>query len=477
MRVGSRGWVVAAWATLLMAANAQAEPHDSRQNIERGLLPAVQIPGRGDQAWTLRDRMDYYHVPGVSIAIIDDGKVAWTGAYGTRAAGYDAPLTPRHSFQAASISKPIAALVAILLVERGKVGLDNDLGKYLKSWGIGRISEAGTAPVTLRGLLSHTAGVNVPSFPGYAAGEPVPTSLQLLNGIPPAKSAAVRIEAIPGSRFQYSGGGYQLIERLIEAVTGKPFVDMARMLVFEPLKMRASGYAAPEKASAALGHGFNGSPINGGWKTYPENAAAGLWSTPADLARFAIAIMESSRGRPSSLLRRESALAMMAPPFEGAAGLGVGVHGQGASLYFDHSGWTSGYRSYLVAFPPLGDGIVVMTNGNGGDLLIKEIVRAAAKAYGWPAFAPESRQAAALSARDLDAFSGTYAIAEAGFSLTVAREDDHLIVSTPRGSRFTFFPSGPSSFFAIEDGSVMEFKDSSDGAKLVETWGLAGRRQ
>ena len=353
--------------------------------IERGLIGDL-----GDPPWKrmrLLDRMAHYNVPGVSIAAINDYQIEWVRGYGVLEAGTSEPVTPETLFQAASIAKPVVAVAALHHVERGLVELDGDVNRRLVSWQVPENESTAQEKVTLRRLLSHSAGVTVHGFRGYAEGEEVPTLQQILDGEPPANSLPIRVNAVPGTRARYSGGGYVIVQQLLEDVTGEPFPQIMRGTVLEPWGMAASTFEAPlpeeSWAIAATGHRVDGAPIPGRWHTYPEmGSGASMWTTPSDMARFAIAVMDSFGGRSNQILSREMTREMLTPQIE-SHGLGPAVLDDGGDrFYFQHAGGNDGYKTVLVAYPKRGQGVVVMTNSDSGEALWREILNSVSVEYG-----------------------------------------------------------------------------------------------
>lgn len=366
------------------------------RRIESGITPA--LTGSATRPQSLADRMRALKVPGVSVALIRRGRIAWTKGWGVRDAGTCAPVTSDTIFQAASISKPIAALLVLRLAEQGKLNLDSDVNASLKRWRMPGDARFPPGHVTLRQLLSHTAGVGVHGFMGYPPGTPLPNLVQMLDGKPPANSAAVRLEARPDAGFSYSGGGYVILQTLIEDVTGMPFAELARREVLTPLRMLRSQFAQPlgraAQANAASGHD-GGDPFRDRVYVYPELAAAGLWSTPADLARLLIDVRAAPK-EPGHIVSPRTAADMLAP-VAGVSGLGFQLWGQGPSRRFGHYGGNLGFLSQAWISETSGDGIVVMTNGEGGMTLADDITRAIADELGWTEFRSRSL-AAALAA-------------------------------------------------------------------------------
>lgn len=341
---------------------------------------------------SLSARLSQTATPGASLCVIDGWQIAWSRACGRRARDDATPVTPETRFQAASLSKPVFALAVLRLVAAGTLDLDADVNAYLTSWQVPAV--AGWQPrVTLRQLLSHTAGTNLEHLIGYPAGGPWPTLVQALDGAPPANHPPVRVERLPGLQVQYSGGGTMIAQQAVVDRLGRPFAALMDALVLAPLGMTASSFAQPPDAAAelALGHPWNGVAIPGGWHVYPEQAAAGLWSTPTDLARVGLEMMRAATGRGSALglpqaLAAEMLRAQLAdtPLDERAPGLGWFRSGDGARLMFGHRGWNEGYVSELRCYPATGQGAAVMLNANQGAPLRDEIMAALGRDYGWP---------------------------------------------------------------------------------------------
>jgi CubicO group peptidase (beta-lactamase class C family) len=388
-----------AWLALPLAAGqstqAGAASVDARiARIERGLLG--ETIAKGEAGMALADRMAFYQTPGVSVAVIHDGRIEWARGYGVVQAGTSTAVTPQTLFQAASISKSVAAFAAMRLVEQGVLRLDLDVNSRLVSWKIPDNAYTQNRPVTLRDLLNHSAGLTVHGFPGYLADAPVPTLLQVLDGAKPANTAPIRVDVRPGTMWRYSGGGFTVLQQLLIDVAGKPFPALASELALGPLGMRDSTCEQPLPARlggvAASGHRANGQLLPGRYHTYPEMAAAGLWTTPGDLARFAVEMLRGLKGE-SRLLTQATAREMVTPVL-GAYGLGLQLRGAGPAAGFAHGGANEGFRCLLVAYPQTGQGAVVMTNADRGNALAQELLRAIAREYGWSDFRPVEKGAA-----------------------------------------------------------------------------------
>jgi CubicO group peptidase (beta-lactamase class C family) len=342
--------------------------------MANSLLPAFVTADT--KPMRLPDRMRHYGVPGLSVAVVDRGQLVWAQAWGVVQVGQPAPLTPDTPMQAASISKAVAAVGALRLVDEGRLGLDVDLNTVLRAWQIPPGAQSPDKPVTLRRVLSHSAGFTVSGFVGYAPSAPVPSTLQVLDGLPPANSSAVRVDIAPGSQWRYSGGGFVVLQQLMEDSSGVPFFDLMQREVLTPASMVNSSFALPPAAlaQAAVGHD-KGVPVAGLRAVHPELAAAGLWTTPTDLARFTLALPQ--------LLQASTLDAALKPQFE-RSGLGFILEGQGPTQRFGHDGRNLGFEArWLADRVDGGRAVVVMANANGAMGLIGEVIRAIAQVQGW----------------------------------------------------------------------------------------------
>jgi CubicO group peptidase (beta-lactamase class C family) len=356
------------------------------EKVEHGLLSSY-----GDPPWKgmkLTERMQHFNIPGVSIAVINDFQLEWAKGYGELESGSSEPVTPDTLFQTGSIAKPVVAVATLNFVERGILQLDGDVNRSLVSWKIPANRFTEQENVTLRYLLSHSAGVTVKGFRGYARGEEVPDLQQILDGEPPANSFPIRVAAVPGTAHRYSGGGYMIVQQLLEDITDESFPQIMQETILDPWGMTASTFEStlPEelKVNTARGHRSDGTVIPGGWHTYPEMGAGGsLWSTPSEMAKFAIQVMQAYNGQADRVLSKNTAVEMLTPQI-GSRGLGPVLGNDGGDLfYFLHPGANDGFKSYLIAYPERGQGVVIMTNGDNGEPLADEIRRSVSITYGW----------------------------------------------------------------------------------------------
>lgn len=295
-------------------------------------------------------RLDPDAVPAVSVAVAVDHDVV-IEAWGVQASTL---------FQAASISKPVAAMAALRLAADGGLELDADVNQFLTSWQLP--GGTGDEPVTVRHLLSHCGGLSVHGFPGYQQQEALPSLTDMLDGLPPSNTPAVRRDGPPGREWRYSGGGYLVLQQLLEDVTGREFTDLAAELVLRPAGMTAASFAQPDPAGAAAPH-VEGRPE--AWRVYPEHAAAGLWCTPADLVHLAQATQVALAGGPGAILPTGLAMQMVTPGL-GGWGLGWYISGDGDGRTFRHDGGNYGYVCAMAGAIHGRNAAAVMTSSDRG---------------------------------------------------------------------------------------------------------------
>lgn len=433
----------------------------------------MRLADRPDTAFRLLDRMRYYHVPGLSIAVVDGFRIVYAAGFGVTQFGGTTPVDTNTLFLAGSISKPVFATGVLQLVEQDKLSLDDDINRWLKSWKLPESRFTQTEKVTLRRLLTHSAGLTVWGFPGYSMGGPIPTVQQVLDSTGPANTAPVRNDTMPGARWRYSGGGITIAQLMSTDVTGETFPALMKRLVLDPVGMRHSTYENPLPASrdreAASGHEQFDTPVPGRYHVYPEMAAAGLWTTAPDLARWALAVTRSYNGDKRSVLspamagQMISRLVQVAPP-NGSDywGLGVTVQGQGDSISFAHGGRDEGFVASVVMWPRLGRGLFVLTNGVSGSLL-NEISRAFADMYGVGGAPRVMRSVVARDSAVLAPFAGRYQFVSPSqrdtLRLEVSAASNMLRLWDPSLQRTRYLlPTGDDDFFDFDSAAIFTFQ-------------------
>jgi CubicO group peptidase (beta-lactamase class C family) len=322
--------------------------------------------------------MKKFNVPGVSVAVIKDFKIEWAKGYGVADVESGTPVTTDTLFQAASISKTVAAMASMKAIQNGKFALDQDINTILKSWKLPGAEFTTERPVTPRGLMSHTSGTGDGfGFPGYAPGAPLPTLQQILDGQSPSNVRQVRLERAPMTGFKYSGGAVTIEELALQDAMGKPFVEVAREFVLDPIGMTNSTYEQPLPASrqgqAARAHNRTGARMGDPWHVYPEHAAAGLWTTPTDLAKFLIEVQKTLQGQSTKVLTRPNMLEMVTPVGVGPFAVGFQISKTGEGWYFAHGGSNWGFQCIMMAHRIKGYGFAIMTNADSGGALAQEL--------------------------------------------------------------------------------------------------------
>jgi CubicO group peptidase (beta-lactamase class C family) len=455
-------------ALLLSAAPALAQNPDIHiRRIESAIAGSVRAKGMTIAAPTLAERMKALKVPGVSIAFFRNGRIEWARGV-TKIGG--APVTQDSLFQAGSISKPVAATAALQLVQQGKLSLDTDVNTYLKNWKVPQNKFTATKKVTLRGLVTHTAGLTVHGFPGYASNEAVPTLTQILDGAKPANTAPIRVDTVPGTKWRYSGGGYTVMQQMLIDQTGQSFPDLLQRNILTPAGMTRSTYRQPlpsqRRSEAATPYDADGEPVPGGAHTYPEMAAAGLWTTPSDLARYAIAIQNAYAGKPSSLLSQSMAQQMLARGGKGDYGLGPALGGN-AQPWFGHGGVDEGFVANLTAYYK-GDGVAIMTNSANGGQLGEEILRTIAQEYNWSDFQPKEIKTVAVASAQLDRYVGSYRLGPLTVTY-ITSSGDALFMQNSGASRSQILPESQTRWVRADTGDALNFSSVTQGkaTKLV----------
>jgi CubicO group peptidase (beta-lactamase class C family) len=460
----------------LLACNVWGQstpgPQDRIRAVETGLGPPVTVVGQPPDRRDLLAEMKRLHVPAVSIAIVQSGKIEWAKGYGiTREGGV--PVTPDTLFQAASITKSVTAMAALHLVEQGKLSLDAAIQTELKSWTLPQNSFTAQHPVTLRELLSNNAGTSVQGFDGYTAGEPIPTLKQILNGTKPSNSAPIVVEIAPGIEFHYSGGGFTIVQQAMIDSTGKAFPEIMKTIVLDPIGMHSSTYQQPIEPTKLRNVAFpvdaNGAPIPGGPHIYPEMAAAGLWTTPSDFARWIIEVQDSLEGKANHVLSPAMTRTMLTKATnmpdspDTGYGLGVAVLTIGGKPAFTHGGVNAGYQCTYFAYKN-GDGLVVMTNSDNGDTLIHEITTSIAHEYGWPD-PQEQRTFVTVPLIKQMQFVGKFAGKnDSNFEITSGKNSLQLSMNGDQPQ--PLLTSSPTSFFVTDSTLQMSFETPDRGVLI-----------
>lgn len=396
--------------------------------------------------------------PALSVAVVRGGRCAVSRAWGVRQPEGEEPATTTTRFMAGSVSKPVAATAALRLVAEGVLDLDEDLDARLLGWRVTRLD--GWQPtVTLRHLLSHTAGATVHGFAGYSRTEAVPGTAGVLSG--EGNSPPVVVDSLPGVRWRYSGGGTTVVQLLIEEATGRPFAEVLAELVLEPCGMTTATFAQPPPDELhpllAEGTGADGSPVPGGWHVYPEMAAAGLWCTPTDLAHWVVAVQQARAGSTGALLPPVLAKQMLSEQAPGW-GLGPKVSRAGEHPRFSHGGSNEGFLTLLEAGQCDGTGVVVMASSNGAGPLMNAVLDAVADVEEWPDFPLRPADTSAALGR----YAGSWQLAD-GRDVHVEAGAEGLLLHLPGQRPLPLSPQS-ASLWSTSVGMEVEFAPVDPGS-------------
>ena len=448
-----------------------------QNSVEQSLRFKVLFSNRKNQTMNLLDRMNYYNVNGISIAVINDGKIDWVDSYGIADAENGDKITTSTLFQAGSISKSITALGTLYLVQEGLVSLDEDVNKYLKSWHIPENKFTINEKVTLRRILSHSAGLTVSGFPGYEFGSTIPSVTQILDGVkPPVNTDAIRVDSIPGVIFRYSGGGTTIAQLLIEDMTGQPFHLWMEQYVLSKLGMALSTFDQyPQRPYfLSAGHDCRGNTVSGKHHIYPEMAAAGLWSSAEDIAKFTIYLINAFSGIDCQFLNKDLILEMLKPQIQAKGkhqpGLGVFLQNQDDEIVFEHGGQDHGFIALYRGLTRQKCGFVIMMNADAnGWYLMEEIANSIADVYQWKDFAPIYRSIGLSDKEHYKKFAGTYKSKENDRKIVIQTDNKKLFLKeAPEMPQIELYPDDKHHFFTQEGNHDIEFKSDTPNTLVMK---------
>jgi CubicO group peptidase (beta-lactamase class C family) len=457
----------------LIQLSSCTQAHDKISQVETNLQPHIAVEGEG--SYSLTDRMAFYHIKGLSIAVIKNYKILWAKGYGWADYDLQIPVTTQTLFQAGSISKSLNSIGVLKLVQNKKIDLFTDINAYLKSWKFPYDSLSKGKKITIANLLSHSAGLTVHGFGGYEKGAKIPTIEQVLDGKTPANSPAVRSMYEPGIKFEYSGGGTTISQLIVMDVTGQPYDQYMYNDVLEPLGMASSTYEQPpvNKNSKLVSAAYysNGKEVKGKYHIYPEQAAAGLWTNPTDLSKYIIETQLALAGKSHKVLNQQMTALRLTPYVDQSAALGVFIDNYTDSVkYFEHGGVDEGFISQYYGSFKDGNGVVVMTNTSSGGGIIPEIVNNVAKVYGFKGLEQNTKIYKTVGVPDVTllSYTGRYEL-EPHFVLTITKEGSNLFVQATGQDKLPIFPETQCKFFSKAVDAEVEFIKDGNGhiVKLV----------
>lgn len=417
------------------------------KSVENNILPNILV--KDDASFTIQQRMAYYHVRGVSIAVVHNYKIEWAKGYGWADEGLKKAVTTKTLFQAGSVSKSLNAIGVLKLVQDQKIDLYKDINEYLTSWKFPYDSISKNKKITIANLLSHTAGLTVHGFPGYEKREDLPALKQIFNGEKPANSPAIRSMFEPGLRYEYSGGGTTISQQIVMDVTHQPYDKYMYNTVLKPLGMTASSYTQPPVDTQGLlasGYDDKGGEVKGKYHIYPEQAAAGLWTNPTDLAKYIIETQLSLQGKSNKVLDQKTTQLRLTPYIDKSAAFGVFIDDLSGEKYFQHGGSDVGFMTQYYGSLDGGNGVVVMVNSDSAGIL-GEIVNSVANVYNFKGLNRSSvRETVTVPEDILQQYTGKYQLA-ANFILTVTHEGSRVYGQATGQDKLELFPESQTKFF------------------------------
>ncbi len=412
--------------------------------------------------FTLADRMKFYNAKGLSIAVIKDYKIEWAKGYGWADSSEHRPVTINTLFQAGSISKSLNGVGLLKLVQEGKLELNVDINTYLKSWQFPYDSLSKGKKITLANLLSHSAGLTVHGFDGYEKGDTIPTLLQILNGEKPANNKPIRSMFEPSSKTKYSGGGTTISQLILQDITGQAYDTYMWNNVLNSMGMSESFYTQPpptiKENLLATGYDNDGKVVKGKYHIYPEQAAAGLWTTPTDLAKYIIETQLSLQGKSNKVLSSETNKLRLTPYLNlgNDAAFGVYITKKGNEKYFEHSGSDEGFNAVYYGNMENGNGVVVMANSNNGDLVF-EVANSLAFDYNWKDFfAQQSKKVVTVNSKILKSYTGKYNLYRNTIIITLEKEGLMLRFNNNLKQKM-YFTSNTDFFIWEKAGTAFKF--------------------
>jgi CubicO group peptidase (beta-lactamase class C family) len=438
------------------------------QAVENNLMGFVQIDG--EPPYTIADRMAFYKVKGLSIAVIRNYRIDWAKGYGWADESAKIPVTTRTLFQAASISKSLNAVGVLKLAQEHKLDLNTDINAYLTSWKFPYDSLSKGKKITIAELLSHTGGLTVHGFQGYLPGTALPNLEQILDGKPPANNPPIRSMDEPGLHSVYSGGGTVISEQIVTDITHELYARYMEEAVLKPMGMTSSSFDQPfttiDSTLLATGYHVDGRAVSGKYHVYPEQAPAGLWTNPTDLAKYVIETQLALEGRSQKVLDEAMTRLRLTPYHDPSAALGVFIEDRNGTKYFQHGGGNDGFRSQYYGSLEGGNGVIVMVNSDNSAIM-NEVVNSVAEVYDMPGLnTTQLRKVVVVDDTALlQSYTGKYDFGH-GRVMTVTRVGKALSSQPVGDSRYPLYAESPAKFFVTVAPWEIEF--INDGSGKIE---------
>jgi len=440
------------------------EIEDRIKQVENNLDEWIQIVD-STNTYNLQQRMEYFKIRGLSIAVVHNYKIEWARGYGVMDTATQQPVTAQTLFQAGSISKSLNAVGVLKLMQDKKLDLYTDINTYLSSWKFPYDSLSKGKKITIANLLSHTAGLTIHGFPGYKRSDTIPSLPQVLNGKHPANTEAVRSQFEPGLRFQYSGGGTTISQLIVQDVTHEPYDEYMWKNVLKPLDMTMSSYTQPpskdKEKFIATGYRADGKEVEEKYHVYPEQAAAGLWTNPTDLAKYIVDTQLSLQGKSNKILSQEMTKLRLTPYIDSSAAFGVFIDEHGGEKYFGHNGADDGFLSAYTGTFESGNGVVVMVNSDNG-VLLSEVMNSVATVYGWKDYyKPVIKKIVSISDSVFNKYAGNYFLD--GDTINISEKGNEYFLTVNNSQTFKINFSSDTEFFSISIPIIFTFEKDEQG--------------
>jgi CubicO group peptidase (beta-lactamase class C family) len=447
------------------------------QQVEQNLASWVEI--ENTPKWNLQERMNYYKIKGISIAVIRDYKIDWVRGYGWADLAENRPVTTSTLFQAASISKSLNGFGILKLAQDKKIDIYTDINNYLRSWQFPYNSLSNGKIITIANLLSHTGGINISGFDGYTKIDSLPTIIQILNGEKPSNSDTVKSIFEPNLKYKYSGGGITISQLIIEDVSGKNYADFMESNILKPIGMQNSFYTntSSKNKLKLLATGYNGDKeVTMKYHIYPEEAAAGLWTNPMELSKFVIEVQKSLVGKSNKILSQKMTQLMLTPYVDNSSALGVFIEDKEGIKYFRHGGVNEGFTSLYFGSVENGNGAVVMCNSTDKTILY-EIINSIATIYKWKNYyKPIPKKVIKIDSMALSQYVGKYISNNREYK--ISQDKDNLFLEllgqkwqvyfTSKTDFFMYQAPGIEHQFIFNDSKIEAFEIKlNDGKSIV----------
>lgn len=433
---------------------------EKKIQLEAGIRGQVKFLGESDNFSSIADKMSEYKIPALSLAVINEGKIEWADMYQNANFPEEQELDCASIFQAASLSKPVTFLAALRMHSAGEIDLDKNIQNYLKDFEMPQGKQTAENPITFRNIFSHTSGITSGGYEGYAKDLALPSDLDVLKGSEGVNSPAIQVITPPNETLAYSGGAYTVSELALQDIFNEEFPEIMKKWILEPAGMEHSDFTQPLPESksnqVAKGYTQSGEVLDGGWRNYPEQAAAGLWSNAVDMSKFLIEIYNAYNGK-SSLFSQSDIKSMMSHERDGRA-YGFIVNRSGDDIAITHYGGNAGYRTGMTISLTNGNGLVYLMNSDNGGALGNELLLSTSQVYNWQHFKQIDARRKEVSSEVLKGLIGEYK--------WNGQIDLKIIFDEINNQISLYFPNGDEYKLTAIVGDELDFIHSNTGVKV-----------